>query len=223
MSEKKKEDEKKDVTSATDPVETKVDTIQDPFKDELTRVQNIKNPETRTEKEKAEFTLRKNAERVKELGGDPTSILGANAKSETEFDEDDNKPFTIGDFKKFQQETVKKTALQLADSISNETERELVKYYLQNRIVPSGNPDEDFKFARLQANAVKNSQIMEESARKPAAKTYSSASGADAKYDPVETQELTNYEKQFLGKPWKMTKEQIIKARRPQKQKEMTD
>ena len=61
-------------------------------------------------------------------------------------------------------------------------------------------------------NAVKNTQIMEEINRKVAPKSFSNASGVDKKQEQ-QTGELTAVEKKFLGKPWKMTKEQIISLR----------
>jgi hypothetical protein len=178
---------------------------QDPLKVELERVQKV----GRTEKEKAEFSLKKNAERVKALGGDPTSILGI---EENEPSEDEDQPLTIGMYRKIQQESATKTALQLADEIPNETEKELVKYHLDNSIKSTGNPNEDLKLARALVNAVKNTQIIEEATRKIKPKAHSNASSAPSKDNEVKG-ELNEYEKQFLGKPFSMTKEQILKAR----------
>jgi hypothetical protein len=216
MTELKQEDliEKKDTTSVSTEekieeteVKPEVETIeQDPLKTELDRVQKS----GRTEKEKAEFSLKKNAERVKSLGGDVASILDMDT---SESDDDDDKPLTIGMLKKMQQESASKTALQQADEISNETERELVKYHLQNTIKSTGNSAEDLKLARSLVNAVKNAQIGEELARKPIAKTHSNASSANAKVDTEVKVELTEQEKLFLGKPFNLTREQIIKAR----------
>ena len=178
---------------------------QDPLKIELERVKASKY----TEKEKAEFTLRKNADRVKALGGDPSSILGI---EDNEPGEDDDQPLTVGMYKKIQQERATKTALELADEITNETEKELVKYHLDNTIKSTGIPSEDLKIARALVNAVKNSQIIEEVARKPIAKSHSNASSVDAKNDEVKG-ELTQEEKLFLGKPFNMSRESILKAR----------
>ena len=207
--------EKKVPTSET-PVEEKVvveekpeiTPEQDPLKVELERVQKV----GRTEKEKAEFSLKKTAERVKELGGDPDSILGIR-KEPTDFVEEDDQPLTVGMYKKIQQASANKTALELAGDIQNETERELVKYHLDNTIKSSGNPSEDLKLARSLVNAVKNAQIGEELKRKPVAKTHSSASGSPALDNEVKG-ELTPDEKLFLGKPFNMTKEAILKLRK---------
>lgn len=220
MTEQEKAEQEKAATLAAEQkAETQANAEQDPLKNELNRVQSIKKPEIRTEKEKAEYTLKKNAERVKELGGDPTLVLGV-ASEELE---DDEKPMTVGQFKKFQQDNASRSALQLADSIESETERELVKFHIQNTIRPTGNPNEDLRLARTLTNAAKNAKIMEESNRKVAPKTYSSGGSADAKYDPVGSQELTKAEQRFLLKPYKMTKEQIIKARQPVKQRSAED
>lgn len=189
--------------------ETEAEPEQDPLKTELERVQKV----GRTEKEKAEFSLRKNAERVKALGGDPNSILGI---EEDNFEEEDDQPVTLGMLKKMQQESAAKTALQQAEEISNETERELVKYHLQNSIRSTGNPTEDLKLARALVNAVKNTKIIEEATRKSPAKTHSSGNGSPAKDNTVKG-ELTEQEKVFLGKPFNLSREAIIAAREKSK------
>lgn len=196
-------------TTTEEKVEVQTTTTeQDPLKVELERVQKV----GRTEKEKAEFSLRKTADRLKELGGDPDSILGIK-KDTPDSDEEDNQPLTVGMYKKIQQAGATKTASQLADDIQNETEKELVKYHLENTIKSSGNPSEDLKLARSLVNAVKNTQIIEEVKRKPTAKTHSSASGSPAIDNEVKG-ELTSDEKLFLGKPFNMSKEQILKLRK---------
>ncbi|MEI6532493.1 MAG: hypothetical protein WCO06_01495 [Candidatus Roizmanbacteria bacterium] len=200
-------EEEKVETEAEVETTVEVETEQDPLKTELERVQRV----GRTEKEKAEFSLKKNAERVKELGGDPNTILGIE-KETSEYNEDDDQPLTVGMYKKIQQESASKTALQLADEVQNETERELVKYHLNNSIKSTGNPNEDMKLARALVNAVKNSQIIEESTRKPKAKAYSGSGGVPAKDTEVKG-ELTEQEKLFLGKPFNMSKDAILKAR----------
>lgn len=185
---------------------TEITPEQDPLKIELERVQKV----GRTEKEKAEFSLKKTADRVKELGGDPNTILGI-VKEEP--NEDDDKPLTVGMYKKIQQESATKTALELADDIQNETERELVKYHLDNSIKSSGIPSEDLKLARSLVNAVKNTQIIEETKRKTEAKAHSSASGSPAIDNEIKG-ELTADEKLFLGKPFNMSKIDILKLRK---------
>ena len=189
-----------------EPIKEEPKVEQDPLKVELDRVQKT----GRTEKEKAEFTLKKTAERVKALGGDPNSILGIEDDEPTD---DDDAPMTVGMYKKIQQESATKTAIQLADEVTNETEKELIKYHLANTIKSTGIPSEDLKLARALVNAVKNAQIGEEIARKTAPKTHSNASGADAKKPEETSGELEPYELPFLGKPFNMSKADIIKAR----------
>lgn len=188
--------------------EPEVTPEQDPLKIELEKVRKS----GRTEKEKAEFSLKKTAERVRELGGEPANILGIKVE-EPNLDDDDEQPLTVGMFKKIQQAGATKTALQLAEDITDNTEKELTKFYLENRIVPSGNPQEDLRDARRMVNAVKNEQIITEVARKTPAKTHSNASGADA-LDNVVRGELTKDEMVFMGKPFNMTKEAILKLRK---------
>lgn len=183
---------------------------QDPLKVELERVQRT----GKTEAEKAAFSLKKNAERARELGIDPAEVLGLSAKvAISTDDEDDDKPLTRADLKKFQQESASKNALQLADDISNESERELTKYHLQNSIRSTGNPQEDLRLARALTNSARNSQIIEEVSRKGETKTHSNGSGAPARVDILQG-ELTPQEMEFMKKPINMTKEQILKLRK---------
>ena len=197
--------EEKEVTTEPEK-EPEVTPEQDNLEKELERVKTV----GRTEKEKAEFSLKKTAERVKALGGDPNTILGI--EKEDELNEEDDQPLTVGMYKKIQQKSTEKSATELADEIQNETERELTKYHLENSIKPTGSPAEDLRLARTLVNAVKNTKIIEEANRKPIAKTHSSGGGAPANDTEVKG-ELTQEEKLFLLKPFYLSKEQIIKAR----------
>jgi len=194
------------IQQVEETTETKT-TEQDPLKEELERVQNT----GRTEKEKAEFSLKKNAERLKELGGDPNSILGLERETKIEELDEEDKPLTVGMYKKMQQDTASKTAIQLAEEITNETERELAKWHLQNTIKSTGNPTKDLELAMNQVNAVKNKQIIEEIGRKGQAKTHSTSSSAPA--NQIVEEDLTEDEIKLMN--WSgMTKEEVLKARK---------
>jgi len=210
MSDLKMEDliEKEEVLTP----ETEETIEQDPLETEL---EKVRAKTGRTEKEKAEFTLKKNAERVKELGGDPTSILGIERETKEEIDNEDDAPMTVGMYKKIQQQSATKTALQLASEIENETERELTKYHLENTIKSTGNPTEDLRLARSLVNAVKNTQILEEATRKVAPKTHSSASSAPLKHEDENDVVLTTQELQLM-KFGGLTKEDVLKSRKSQ-------
>lgn len=188
-------------------VVTEVDE-QDPLKTELEKVKSS----GRTEAEKAAYTLKKNAERLKELGGDPVAILGIKPVEDTEEENEDDKPLTIGMYKQIQSQASQKTALQLADEIQNDTERELTKFHIENTIKSTGNPSEDLRLARMLVNSVKNTKILEELNRKGTPSSHSSASGAPAKDVEVKG-DLTTEELAFMKPPFNLTKEQIIKAR----------
>lgn len=196
------EEKKEEVTAA--PAEP---SQVDPIKQELEKVQGKK---VRTEAEKAAFSLQNNAKRAKELGLDPAEILGF-AASEAE-PVDESTPVTVGMLKKIEEEKVQKTALQLADSITDENERELTKHYLEERIRPSGDPQADLNLARGMVNAVKTGQILEEVERDRGAKTHASGAGAPAKV-VKDGGELTAAELPYMKPPWNMTKEAIIAAR----------
>jgi len=178
---------------------------QDPLKEELEKVRTA-----RPEEEKAAYTLQKTAERLVALGKDPAEILGIKKVSQDSPDED--APVTIGMLKRIEQENAHKTALTMADDIASETERELVKYHLQNTIRSTGNPQKDLELASSLVNAVKNKQVIEEIARKTPAKTYSSAGGA-APYKEPEA-ELTKEELLYMKPPFNLSKEAIIKTRK---------
>lgn len=178
---------------------------QDPVKAELEKEQRREFSPV----EKAAHNLKMNAERLKELGGDPTVVLGIQpTKVESA---DDDTPLTRGEFLKMQAEQAQKTALQLAEDIPDENERSLAKLYLQNTIRPSGNPQEDLRKARLMVNAVKNSQIVEEVQRKPGTQAYSTGSGVPAKKPEGEfiPTEIEAKMMQSFG----LTKEDILKSR----------
>lgn len=190
-------------TSETEHEETE----QDPLKQELDKVKG-----GRTEEEKASYTFRKQAERLNALGIDPMKALGLNAKPEPSDEEnEDDKPVTLGMLKKINQESTSKTALELANEIQHESERELVKYHLQNTIRSTGNPQKDLELARSIVNAVKNGKVVEEITRKPPTKTYSSNGGASQRSEPEI--ELSNEEQQYMKAPFYLTKEQIIASR----------
>lgn len=206
--EEKKEDlEKKDLPSESEKAEAEAKTNakaeQDPLKNELERVQN--KPQ-RSKVDKLLFTKKRIESQLKEELGD-------------EYDDDeedpineDDRPLTIGEFKKIQKESTVQTSLNLADEIENSIERELVKHHLENTIQPSGNPKEDLKNARAIVNAIKNKQILEETARKIDAKKHSSGSSGPAKQEKNE--ELTADELPFTRPPFNMTKAEIISTRK---------
>lgn len=184
---------------------------QDPLKEELEKVQKT----GRTESEKATHSFRSTAKRLTELGLDPASILGITQVKSVDESDDDNAPITVGMYKKLQADSATKTALQLADDISNDTERELVKYHLDNTIKSTGNPSKDLELAESLVNAVKNRQVIEEITRKTPAKTYSS-SGGSAPHKEQEP-ELTKEELLYMKPPFNLSRDAVIKARKPAK------
>jgi len=93
-------------------------------------------------------------------------------------DEDDDKPLTRGDLKRLERDRSKKTALDMANEISDEDERSRVTEALETRIVSTGNPQKDLQTARDLANSERNRQIAEESNRKRDASKRNSGGGA---------------------------------------------
>lgn len=183
---------------------------QNPVKAELEKVKKPK-----TEAEKLAFSLKSTAKRAKELGIDPLTILG----DDTPAADDEARPLTVADLKKFQADNASKNALSLADEIEDADERELVKHHIENTIKPSGNARQDLNIARSIVNSVKNTMIAEEAGRKSAARTTGTGSGAPAKIEEpfVPTPEESEMMKMkgLDGKPL-LSKEDILKSRKRQ-------
>ena len=197
MEKEEKEDIKTVLPSETQP-KAEAEGEQDPLKTELEKVQR----KGKTRAEKLLYTRKRIDEQLKEEGVELE-----------EPDDDDSKPMTRGDFKKLQAQTATKTALDLANEVSNETERELLKYHLENTIRSTGNPQEDFRLAQNQVNAVKNQQIIEELNRKPITKNSPTGSGAPAR-EQQQQEELNADELTYMRPPWNLSKQQILEARK---------
>ncbi len=186
-----------DTQPQTEEVVTTTETVeQDPLETELEKVQAKK----RTKTEKLLYSKKRIDEQLKELG------------IEDEVEDDEDKPVTMGMLKKLQEQSSTKSALQMADEVTSSSERELLKYHLENTIRPSGDAKEDFKLAQGLVNAVKNNQIIEETIRKVTPKSHSSGSGAPANIEkPVE---FTSEELAFMKPPFNLSKEKILEARK---------
>jgi hypothetical protein len=138
-----------------------------PHSDPVKEALDVERKKKRPEIERAAHSLKMTAERLRELGGNPAEIIGHDATSHNAEEEgDDDKPVTRGDLKRMERERVQRTALQLAENITNPDERELAKEYLRTRIQPSGNAEADLADAMALVNSVKNRQVSEEIARK---------------------------------------------------------
>lgn len=178
---------------------------QDPLKKELEKVKNKDKSGGRSELEKALFKKNQIEARIKELKGE---------SNEEEEESEDDKPVTLGMLKQLNKANAVKSALDMADDIENETERELVRFHIENTINSTGNPNEDLRLARAIVNSVKNSKILEEQDRKGKAKTHSSGSSQPAK-EESSPNDLTPEELAFMKPPFNLTKDAIIKARQP--------
>ena len=155
----------------------------------------------RTDEEKVAFNLAKQAEKAKTLGLDPNKIIGGDVKT-------DEVPEW---YKKEKLKETRKTAEQLADSIEDQDTREQVKATL-SRIVPGDNPDEDFRLALGAVSSTKNKQVLEELNRyaKPRVVTSGSSQPAKSEEEFVPTEQETV----FMKKPYNMSKEKILEARK---------
>lgn len=163
----------------------------------------------RTEREKAEYSLKKNAERLAELGGNPAEVLGSPKLKIDEALSDDT-PVTVGSLREIQRQDSKKTALDLADKIEDKDERDRVTEIL-NRLAPSNNPQADLALARGSVNSAKNAQIAEEAQRIAEVKRSGSGSGAPARTEEVF--EPTAEEASMMKPPFSLNKDEVLAAR----------
>lgn len=174
-----------------------------------TELERVKKP--KTEAEKLSHSIKSTARRAKELGLDPLALINEEEGQVSSGDGDDDRPVTMRDLKNMQNQAAAKTALNLADEITDENERELTKHHLANSIRPSGNPQEDFRLARALVNSVKNGQVLEEESRRTTAKQHGSAAGSPPRR--MDTSDLTAEERSFMGPPFNMTEKEIRAAR----------
>lgn len=196
----------KDADAALATAKTSPDPVATELSQEQTRTK-------RTEAEKVEYTLRKQGERAKELGLDPAKILGVAPSSDAVIDDaDDDKPMTRGEWRRAEAERASQTALQMAGEIADENERKLTIAYLA-RVKPSGNPEDDLRFARLAVNSVKSGQILEEVGRRGRAPAHSTGSGAPAPSGDIGTFVPTSDEAKLMKPPFNLTEAQVIAAR----------
>lgn len=213
MSDIKKEDingaspseaEVKAKADAEAKAKAEAEAAQDPLKKQLDDIKNKK--EGRTQKEKLIYSKNRIEAQLRELEGEEET-------PEDDDEDDDSRPVTFKDLKEMEAKRAVKTSLQLAEEISDETERELTKHHLENSIKSTGNPQTDLQLARAIVNAAKNAKIAEELGRKGKPKDHSSGSSAPANTNGQE-EELTAEELQFTKPPFNMSKADIIKTRK---------
>lgn len=171
----------------------------------------------RSEKEKAEFSLKKTAERLAELGGNPANVLNIRPHINIDASFEDDRPLTVKDFRELQKNDAHKTAIQLASELP-ENERDEVKHLLENNIRPSGNAEADLRLARAAVNATHNAQIAEHISQrfspKQTAAGGSSNAPSEAEFAPTPEEEV------FMRPPYNMSKEKVIVARQKAKEKQ---
>lgn len=199
---------------------TEGESNEDPIKAELDRIKGDTNG--KSAKEKFEYKLRRELAQAKEMGIDVTALAGIKTDSQPESSQegDDDKPLTRRELEEILK-TAKpqsKSAMEMALEIENEAERELHLYYLENKVRPSGNAEEDFQTAKAMVNAIKLQKQVSLSSVKPPVQTTSSASSfqprKEQNFDNVKLtpmEEMLYKDAQVRGVP--LTKEEIIKMR----------
>lgn len=196
---------------APQSVETPVE-VNDSLKAELDKVRQKSSP--KSEEEKAEYTFKSVAKRLQDLGKDPAELLGIKREEEVEEDE---KPLTRKDLEAIMSkmgQPNQKSAIDMVNEISNETERELHQYYLENVIKPSGNPVDDFNNAKAMVESITLRKQLELQNLRPGVKTHSSASSVQINTQQVNL-ELSADEKMLLDhSKGLLTKDDIIASRK---------
>lgn len=153
----------------------------------------------RTPEEIAAHNLKKKADDAKALGLDPKKILGEEYNDEVP-----------AWYKAEKAKEVQKTSLQLAEAITDADLRESVKVNL-GRIVPSDNPEEDFRMALGAASSSKNKQVLAEMDRY--SKPRVTAAGGSAPSNIEEEFVPTAEELVFMAPPYNLSKEKILEKR----------
>lgn len=156
---------------------------------------------TRTPEEIAAYNLKKKAEDVKALGLDPKKVLGVESNDEVP-----------AWYKQEKAKEAQQTALQMAEKIVDTDTKDKVREYLQGRIVPSGNPEQDFRDALGLASSGKNKQIIEEISRYTVPRVV--VSGGEIPSKTSEEFIPTDEERVFMAPPYNMSKEKIIEVRK---------
>lgn len=200
--------EEKEVVTSTTEEKNPDPSKESPLKNELEKVQ--RKGTNHTKLEKAIFSRKKIDEEIE-------NIKKEEGIEEEPLAEDENAPVTVGMLRRIEQEKAQKTALGIAEDISDDTERELTQYHLKYTIKPSGNPSQDVKNARAIVNIAKNTQILEETERKATPKRFNSGSGAPAKKSDSEfvpTREEAEIMRAFPA----VTKEKVIATRKNSQQ-----
>lgn len=159
-------------TASADSGKTEIEPSQ-AVKTELDRQRKPK-----TEAEKLEFSLRSTARRAEELGLDPKKILGV-TETTVEETEDDVPAW----YKRERSKMTQQSALERAESIQDEDERELMKETLRTRVNPNLDAEEAWRVASGYVNSIKATEIAKEVARKPKQIRHASSAGAPAKSD----------------------------------------
>lgn len=169
----------------------------DPVEQELKRVQE-KPKRSRLE------TLEYNRNRLQK------EIEDEKAKAGIVEEEDDNRPLTVAEFKAMNAREAQATALSLAESIENESDRKLTLYHLENTIRPSGDAHTDLLNAQLIVNSVRNGMLAEESARSAKARSLPGAPSAPPRQRGAEPEFSSDESKIIKG--FGLTAEEAKKA-----------
>lgn len=172
----------------------------------VTELEKEQKRNQRSEKEKAEYSLKMNAKRLQDLGGNPTEVLGIREASQ---EEDSDVPDW---YRKEKAKEAQRTALELADDIPDDADKNLVKEYLSKRIVPSGNAQDDFRLALSAVMSLKNKQVIEEIARRTPPRVVAAGGSQPVK---VEDQFAPTQEESIMMQPpYNVSKEKILEARK---------
>lgn len=187
---------------------------EDPIKSELDRIKG--QTQGKTPKEKFEYKLQREIAQAKEMGIDVSQFV---VKPQID-DEDGEKPLTRKDL----EEAIRnvkpqsKSAVEMANEITNEAERELHLHYLDNKINPNLTEDEKFQTAKDMVNGIKLKNQINLSNIKPEVRTHSTGSSFQPNIKQTFDKEKLTPEEIYImedankrGVP--ISKEEILKMR----------
>lgn len=133
------------------------------------------------------------------------------ADDDDEDAEDPDRPITLRDLQRIEAEKAAKNAAQMAEAIQDPAAREAVKSALKI-VVPSGDPQTDFKRAVAVASQDKNLKVLEELARKGIPAANNSGAGAPARRQE-DTFTPTPEEARYMRAPFNLSEKEILAAR----------
>lgn len=150
--------------------------------------------------------------KLAELGANDDDVDDVD-DGEDDDEDDDDAPLTRGDLKRMRAQEAQKTTQEMANTIVDVDDRAAVVEALKS-VVPSGDPDADFKKAVAIASADRNKAIRAEYDRRTPGQGHSMGAGSPARRDAGGEFTPTTEEAKYMRPPFNLSKEDILNARK---------